>query len=81
MTRIRNFTNGKALTNISDYVYEDEIEFAGEPYFFEPEYTDEELQQMENDRERRETEQAEAQAYNHQASEARLRTSGDWCCT
>ncbi|KAK0156600.1 hypothetical protein N1851_000032 [Merluccius polli] len=60
--------------------FEDDEEFvvSSEPYLYEPEYTDEELIEM--DAQRAERERAAAAAPAGAAAENRERTSGDWWC-
>ncbi|KAK0152708.1 hypothetical protein N1851_005751 [Merluccius polli] len=60
--------------------FEDDEEFvvSSEPHLYEPEYTDEELIEM--DAQRAERERAAAAAPAGAAAENRERTSGDWWC-
>jgi len=50
-----------------------------EPYLFEPEYTDEELQVLDAERARREAESSEAA--EQQGAEGRWRSGEDWRCS
>ncbi|MDG2555406.1 hypothetical protein P7M41_25755 [Vibrio parahaemolyticus] len=65
-----------------DFVEEefDFAEFDGRPYLFEPEYTDEELREIE-ERRRREREAQQVEDERGGMAAARLRSSGDWWCT
>ena len=54
---------------------DDDFEYDGRPYLFEPEYTDEELREME-EQTRREREEQEAR----DEEESRPRINGDWWC-
>ena len=64
------------MSDFEDFEDDEELLGSNEPYLYEPEYTDEELREMDAERERASVETAPTGA----AVENRDRTSGDWWC-
>ena len=64
------------MSDFEDFEDDEELLGSNEPYLYEPEYTDEELREMDAERERASVETAPTGA----AVENRDRTSVDWWC-
>jgi len=74
-----NVSDIESNDNVSDIEDDEECVLFNEPYMYEPEYTDEELIEMDAKRSEREKKSVETAAPGD-AIENRDRTSGDWWC-